>query len=140
MSEDNIKVPLRQVESYQTDDGRKVEIYTKIDEVDFKTAEQDNTNDKETNFNQKEKVYVGMATIGLPMGSHEIRFEMQVDSVKEAFDRFYEFASPAAEEFVKEFVEMQREAQRQSQNKIVGAPAGMAEQFKNKEEGNIITP
>ena len=132
------QVALRKIETYQTDDGRRIDVVKKIGEVDMDLPP--NATKEEVmslKFVEMDEYYIGIASIGMPGGmSSEVKFEMDVKSVEEGMKRFYEFAGPAAENFIHSIMQQEQEAE---QSRIIQAPAGMAQALK-EQEGSIIQP
>lgn len=118
-----IDVPLRKVELFQADDGRKIERYSQVDVVAFP---EDSPNKLPENFQfSKEKyVYVGVVVVGTPMGPKEIKFEIpgvkDNNDLVQAFSLFHKYAKEATEKLQKKFEEARAEIEKQ---KIVTAPA-----------------
>ena len=79
-------IPIRKVNVYQSEDGRKIEEHkTKlsvIEEIDIDKNEID--------INVKDIIYIGVATIPtyMSMNTQEIKFPVEADSLKEAFEKF----------------------------------------------------
>ena len=122
---------MRKLEVFQTDDGRRVEVFPIVGSVELDTA-----NDEEAagqNFSDK-TIFVGVVHIPSPSGPQEIKFEIpNVDTPEAAFDKYYEFASKAVEEIRNRMKQRQEEAEKQ----IVTAPAGALDALKQG-EGSII--
>jgi len=124
-------VPMRKLEVYQTDDGRRVEVFPIVGSVAL-----DTDNDEEfagQNFSDK-TIFVGVVHIPSPSGPQEIKFEIPgVDTTEAAFDKYYDFVSKAVEGIRKRMIQRQEEADKQ----IITAPAGALDAI-DKGEGNII--
>jgi hypothetical protein len=131
VKEEKATVPMRKLEVYQTDDGRRVEVFPIVGSVELDTA-----NDEEAagqSFSS-ETIYVGVVHIPSPSGPQEIKFEIPgVDTPQAAFDKYYDFASKAVDEIRKRMIQRQEEADK----KIVTAPAEALKAL-DQGEGNII--
>jgi len=131
VKEEKATVPMRNLEVYQTDDGRRVEVFPIVGSVELDTA-----NDEEAagqSFSS-ETIYVGVVHIPSPSGPQEIKFEIPgVDTPQAAFDKYYDFASKAVDEIRKRMIQRQEEADK----KIVTAPAEALKAL-DQGEGNII--
>ena len=132
VKEEVAAVPMRKLEVYQTDDGRRVEVFPICGSVALDTA---NDDDEEAGQNFSDKtIFVGVVHIPSPSGPQEIKFEIPgVDTPEAAFDKYYEFASRAVEEIRSRMKQKQEEMDRQ----IVTAPAGALDALKQG-EGSII--
>jgi hypothetical protein len=110
-----MNVPVRKVEVFQTDDGRKVEVYTKISETaSMKGSEK-------TEVSKENVIYAGVVHVGTPIGPKEIKFEIEgAKTLEEALNKYYDFANDAAKKLMEKFEEARKEAE----NQIVTAPAG----------------
>ena len=124
-------VPMRKLDVYQTDDGRRIEMFSICGSVNLDTANDDENEGQE--FSDK-TIYVGVVHIPSPSGPQEIKFEIpDVNTPEEAFGKYYEVASLAVEEIKKRWKQRQEEAE----NQIVTAPAGVLKDLED-EEGKII--
>jgi len=87
-----INVPIRKVEDYQADDGRKIEVYTKIGEAETEFKDSENL-EEQMSFSEDEVVYMGVLQIQLIDAIRDISFPIEdVNSVNEAFVKFNELA------------------------------------------------
>ena len=78
-------VPIRKIETFQTDSGKKIEVHTKISEQ----IEDINPEEKE-NINNKNIIYLMVLQAQTPIGLQEIRYEILADSIEQAFIKFDE--------------------------------------------------
>jgi hypothetical protein len=124
------KVALRKLETIKTDDGRIVEDWVKIGEVEIDKNDPRGDMSEETFNTDKDHVYVGVVhTFTQITGPKEIKFEIDEDTLEEAFDKYVEYADRAVQEFQSElekYIEQQR-------NQIV-APTG------TQDGGGLIVP
>jgi hypothetical protein len=131
VKEEKATVPMRKLEVYQTDDGRRVEVFPIVGSVELDTA-----NDEEAagqNFSDK-TIFVGVVHIPSPSGPQEIKFEIPgVGTPEAAFEEYYDFASKAVEEIRKRMAQKQEDESK----KIVTAPAGALDALEQG-KGNII--
>jgi len=81
-----INIPIRKVEIFQAEDGRKIEQHTT--KFMSKTEIEENINENE--INQNNIIYFGVAHLETPMGPQEIRFPIEAKNLKEAFYNFVE--------------------------------------------------
>jgi len=138
------KVPLRKLDIFQTDDGRRIEVFTKTGLI--KHIHRQNQDDPESNevpqFDPSEKIFVGVAQIGTMFGLKEIKFEIPAKDIDDAFTQYYEYAEAAAEELHRKILEAR--AQKEQENKIVTASAddlnmiNQAAHLNDDEEGIIL--
>ena len=77
-------IPIRKVNVYQSEDGRKIEEH----KTKFSLIEEIDLDKNEIDINVKDVIYIGVATIPTNMGSQEIKFPVEADSLKEAFEKF----------------------------------------------------
>lgn len=85
-----VNVPIREVTLYQSDDGRRVEVYKKLSEV--KTEFDDKLKDQLQTVN-KDIVYMGILEIEFDDGGvQDMKFEIETDSLEDAFIQFNEIA------------------------------------------------
>ena len=102
------KVTIRKVETYQVDDGRKIQVYTFLKDaskiipepIQVKTTIGINKNIP-IDFN-KEVNYVGFNAIPTPIGTRQISFKIEeATSIVEAFELFDKYYEPAFNKEVK---------------------------------------
>ena len=135
-----IMVPMRVLETYQADDGRRVEVFRKTKTIPFVQKKQ-NENDEEHEFSDIECVFVGVVHVLTKYGPNEIKFQIpDVTTVEDAFDKYYTYADEAVANLTQKI----QEAQEKSRNKIVTAPASILNTFEQDEEeednGGLIIP
>ena len=131
LKEEVAEVPMRKLEVYQTDDGRRIEVFIICGSVKLDVEDDEDTTDQ--TFSDK-TIFVGVVHIPSPTGPQEIKFEIPgVNRIEVAFDKYYEFAGKAVEEIKKRMQQRQEEAE----NKIVTAPAGALNALEQG-KGNII--
>ena len=115
-----IEVPIRKLSSYQSDDGRKIEEWTKTGIV------KDQVEDKvDFEENKEEIVYVGVLHIFTPQGPKEIKFQMPVKTIQEGFERYVEFGSLAMKE-------IEAKINERNKKKIVTPTVGEVNRVANK--------
>jgi len=96
MATKEVEVPIRKLNSYLSDDGRRIEEWTKVSVVKEQVEEKDAAN---MDFAKDEVVYVGVVHIFVPNGGpKEIKFQMPVKTVQEGFEKYVEFANLAMKE------------------------------------------
>ena len=122
-----MKVLVRRKEEYQSDDGRQIEVFTKIKEIEaIKDAV-----DEDAQFSNAEVVYIGSARIPLGNQAREIKFEIpNCKSIEEAFERYYGLAESAAGEFYR----ILQEKMEQNNSKIEIAGANTLHELDEMEE------
>lgn len=122
-----MNVNLREVRTYISDDGRKIEVHSSCGKVDY------NTDDKEEieilNKIPESSFVFGFTYIKTNNGPREIRFHIPTDKdksgddlINQAFDKFVS----VAKEFIKKIEEEQRDyinKLREQKDKIVTASA-----------------
>ena len=124
-------VPMREMKVYQTDDGRRIEVFSLRGSVE--TLPDADKASKE--FSKQENIYIGVAHIMTEIGPKEIKFEMtDINTVEEAFGKYHETASQAVEEMKERWEEQQREEESQ----IITAPASALDALDEQEGGSII--
>jgi len=137
------KVPLRKMEIWQTDDGRRIEAFNKTGSVTYIHREDVGDQEKAPSFNAPDVLYVGVAQIGTPQGMKEIKFEISATSVEEAFDNYHENAMIAVEELKKQILEARQNRQENVVPNIVQATENDLHEIDEvaKDAGdNIIIP
>lgn len=122
-------VPLRKMEVYQADDGRRVEVFTKQDVIPYlKRQEQD---DDSPEFSDVPNIYIGIVHVMTNFGPKEIKFQIpDVTCVKDAFAKYYALADDAVHDLEKKI----EEAQRESHSKIITAPAGALDAIETEDD------
>jgi len=130
MTEVEKTVPMRKQEVYQTDDGRKIEVFSICGSVELV-----NDNDEIHEFSN-DTIYVGVVHIATEAGPTEIKFEIpRVNSIEEAFDSYQETATLAIEEMQRRREEMKK----QYESQIVTAPKEALQALdQNNSGGKII--
>jgi len=128
-------VPLRRKDIYQSDDGRYVEVFTKINEIDETKEPGEEAENETPEYSPAEQVFVGVAHVPVGPSVKEIKFEIpDATTVEEAFEKYHDIAYSAAQEFMK----MLQESVTKQQSKIITAPAtAMAEidQLRQQNDG-----
>ena len=81
-----IEIPIRKVEIFQAEDGRKIEQHTT--KFVLKTETEEDIDKSE--INQDDIVYFGVAHLETPIGPQEIKFPIEAKNLKEAFINFVE--------------------------------------------------
>jgi len=126
-----MKIPMREKKIYQSDDGRYIEVFSKVGEVDF----QQEKCEEVPEFSNDEKIYVGLIQIPVGPSLKEIKFEIAgVKTLEEAFDKFIGLAQPAAEQFYK----MLQEKMAQSQLVTSADPSILKKLDEQQQKGKII--
>ena len=105
------KVPLRKMEIYQTDDGRRIEAYSHVKDIELVKDSADTEGVATTEgFSKEPFVFVGVVHVGTPVGPKEIKFEItNAKTIEEAFLKYYDFAQEAAESLMKRIEDAQRQ-------------------------------
>jgi hypothetical protein len=129
-------VPLRQLEVFQTDDGRRIEAYTRIKDIAPGRPNEPEADDNK--YEQNETIYVGHIQFMHPQyGPQELKFHMEkATTLDQACEMFFEHA----QESVKK-VEERRKAAEQQESKIISAPAealSALDQMAEQNPGKII--
>jgi len=75
----NVKIPMRQIFTYQSDDGRKVEELRIVGELNEEIEIDDS-------FEIPESIFYGMETLNTHMGPQEIKFPIIAKTLEEAFN------------------------------------------------------
>ena len=129
-----VEVPMRRKDVFQTDDGRRIEVFTKIDSIPY-VNKSDSVEEEAPEFLEVEDIYIGKVQVYTPMGPREVSFRIEdVSTIKEAFDKYFDFANVAVDNLKKQLEEAEAK-----DNKIITAPAGVLDAFDvNQEEGRII--
>ena len=125
-----IMVPIRQLEVYQLDDGRRIEVFRRCGEVPFITRKDEEKPAEPPNFsNSEEKIYIGVLYVMMQTGSTgEIKFPIQgVTSLEEAFNKWHDVAEQAAQQYTKD----KQERLDKLQNQIVTASPEALQQIDN---------
>jgi len=79
-----IKIPIRKIEIFQAEDGRKIEQHTTQFAMKIEVDKIPENND----IDLSDKVYFGVANLDTPMGPQEIKFPIEAKNLKEAFSNF----------------------------------------------------
>ena len=97
--------PLRKLEVYQSDDGRKIEVFTKVGTVPFDRAPEDNIN---KGYQSLDNIYIGVVrlrkeetdpkTNKVYVIEREKKFLIEANSIEDAFSKYYGLANKAAQE------------------------------------------
>ena len=127
-------VPVREVKVYQTDDGRRIEVFSLCGSVKYIHHEGEEIPNK--GFSKEDTIYIGTVHIMTEVGPREIKFEINgVKSKEEAFDRYHEIATLAVEEMKQRWEEHKKEMESQ----IITAPADALDAIDDAQgEGTII--
>ena len=113
-------VPFRHKKTYQSDDGRYIEVFTKAGELQEIEVEK-GENEKNEEYSPAEKIFIGVAHIPVGPQMKEIKFEIaDASTIEDAFSKYHDLAYAAAEEFMK----MLQESIIKNQSKIVTAGSG----------------
>ena len=147
-------VPLRRKEIFQSDDGRYVEVYTKINEIELVKETVQEVEEGETEIEEIEeveeveeevpapdKIFVGVVHIPIGNQAKEIKFEItDCETIENAFAKFHNVAQLAAEEYMKMLKEQMEKAR--NPNIITAGPEALQEieriEQKNDGPSNII--
>ena len=78
-----IKIPIRKIEIFQAEDGRKVEQHTTQFNMEVEV-----TNSENNNIDLSDKVYFGVANLETPIGPQEIKFPIKAKNLKDSFINF----------------------------------------------------
>ena len=76
-----IRIPMRQMFIYESDDGRKIEELKKVGELKDEIEIEDD-------FKVPESIFYGMAMMNSQMGPQEIKFPIIAKTLEEAFDEY----------------------------------------------------
>ncbi len=121
------EVPVRKVEVYQADDGRRIECFEKNFSVPFQLPPNKNNDDIPV-FSDEERLFIGVAYILTNMGQKDLKFEIpDVKTIEEAFSKYYFYSERAYKELETKI----QEAQQNSKNTIIKAPASMLNDIEN---------
>jgi len=124
-------VPMREMKVYQTDDGRRIEMFSLCGSIEHEL----NAEKPSSEFSERENIYIGVAHIMTEVGPKEIKFEIQnVNSIKEAFGNYYEIANKAVEEMKARWAKQEDE----EENRIITVPADALDSIEQQEDGQII--
>lgn len=89
-----VKIPIREIKIYQSDDGKKIETHqlTQTFDADIEITEEEK---KEIEENSSTFMYIGIASIEIGgnegiMGSQEIKFQINACNIEGAFQNFEE--------------------------------------------------
>jgi hypothetical protein len=119
-------VPFREMKTFQTDDGRRIEVFYKMGEVSKMKSEEDT----DIEFIE-EPVYIGVVHIMTDVGPKEIKFEIgDATSVEDAFEKYQIWAEKSIEEIKARFNE--------ARSRIIQAPADALNMIDNNKSQIII--
>lgn len=110
-----IKIPTRRLEIHQTDDGRRIEWWIKDGEIEEQFSEDEETPNIETGDN----LFVGIIHLFTPAGPKEIKFEIEAETIDEAFRNYKETANKTIEDLHKQMEAAQQREQQEEANKII---------------------
>jgi len=74
------KIPIRKVNTYQSDNGNKIEELITEFEIEGEIEEE------MQEIANKKVIYFGCVVVATPIGTEEIKFPIEADSLKEAFE------------------------------------------------------
>lgn len=133
-------VPLRSMKIYQSDDGRRIEVFEKFKDIKYYHRPSEVGNTEIPDFNADNVIFVGCAQIGTPMGFKDIKFEIVASSLEEAFEKYHENAMAAADS-LREQIEELKEKQQSSIKLASESDLNAIDEIARKsEEGSIIIP
>ena len=115
-------VPLRRIDTYRTDDGRFVEQFTKVNDIPFVKAPND-IDPGDVKFSPEESIFIGVVQIMTRVGPKDLKFEIDADTIEQAFTKYHEYATRAYEE-----LQTQAEAEAHKEH-IIQAPANALDQL-----------
>lgn len=121
-------VPYRQMTVYQSDDGRKIEVFSKKGTIQYQ--ERDNVKKPEFDLNLVD-IYVGVAQIITEYGIKEVRFHIEADNLEDAFNKHYKEAMLAHEE-------VQRQIEEHKKKQMESIVTASEEDLKRMDSGLII--
>ena len=128
-------VAIREMQVHQTDDGRRIETYTINGTTKCIVPPNADPKDLNMDFDESEVVYIGAIHLMSQTGPREIKFSiLEVESLEEAFEKYYEYADKAVEE-------IKRRAQQEQGQQIIQAPAdalNAIDAMAQESEGGII--
>lgn len=127
---------------YQTDDGRRIEMFEEVSRVEYDARAASDEDQAEPEFSDKPVFFAGVVPIMTNQGPKEIKFEIpDVKTIDEAFGQFFDRADKVMEELQSREREMREKA---NSPKIVAASTqtlqALDEAFEGDEErpGKII--
>jgi len=119
---DKVQVKIREAKTYQSEDGRKIEIWTVAGETSYQPQAQ-NEVDSLKQFTTAPEIF-GILPVQTMAGLREVKFLIPDTITKEdAFDKFYEAAQPVLDAIKKQYDDYRAKVEAE-QKKIVTAPAG----------------
>lgn len=137
-----ITIPVRELKVFQTDNGMRVERWSKVSEVK-KQAEEG----EESDYRTETDLFVGVVQILTNQGPKELKYEIKASSIDEAFKNYVPFARAAIETHQKqmqEFIRQQQLQEEEQENQIVTAPAEALRAIdkiqKQRSEGGLLIP
>lgn len=108
----DVKIPKRKLEIVQTDDGRRIEHWIKVGEIEDSFED-----DQELEFLENEmqdEMFVGVIHLLSPMGPKEIKFEIPADNVDDAFGKYKEYAQITFADLRKQAEEQAKAAEQEA--------------------------
>jgi hypothetical protein len=121
-------VPMREMKVYQTDDGRRVEVFEKIDVVKYDPGDSE---EAERSFSPDKQLFIGAVHVMTQQGPKEIKFSIEATDIKNAFDKFHTAANAAVAELERRF----KKAMEEERSHIQTVPAGALNLLKANEPG-----
>jgi hypothetical protein len=124
-----INVPYRKVDIYESDDGRRVQVYTKKGELETEFPEGEEL-PEQLDISTEEVLYMGLLQLQFIDGNRDIPFVIpEATSVDDAFHKFNEVAPGIINDIY--------EKEKASDNGIIPASEG---DFTTMGEGGIVVP
>jgi hypothetical protein len=121
MANEKKQIAIRQMETYQTDDARRIESWKRVAFTDFNPTGESSPEQEAmiAEMNEVEFLFIGVVSVSVSesVPPREIRFRIKANNLTEAFSRYNELAQKAAEEYERQFMEFIKS----QQNKIVTA-------------------
>ena len=108
------KVPYRKVQLFQSDDGRRIQKYSKVGQCKFYTKVQNTNVLKQQNFPEsatimQQSLFIGIVQIGTPVGPKQAKFEIKdATTLQQAFEMYFQNAQKAVNQ-IREHIKKNQE-------------------------------
>ena len=118
-----VDIAIREIKTFQADDGRKIQVLQKIDNTPSRVG-------STARFDvDKDSIFVGIVPFESPLGQHQANFLIDTPTLKEAWIKFDELATPAVNEAAEEIQKYMDKQMEETQPSIITAPAEALEQL-----------
>ena len=108
-----MNVPIRRVEDYQSEDGRRVQVYTKVGEVETEFVDDEDV-EEHLDISKEQVVYMGVLQLQFATSSRDLPFLIpDATSIADAFNKFNDIAKGVTEDVYEKL--------REEQNQVVPA-------------------